>query len=55
MKAVRLLALVIALGLGIGMVALFALASSSPAVCAAVRVAQNKYDRGLPAPPSVCR
>jgi hypothetical protein len=55
MKAVRLLALVIALGLGIGMVALFALSSLSPAACAVVRVAQNKYDRGLPMPPPVCR
>ena len=52
MKAVRLLALVIALGLGIGFVALFALTATTPAVCAAVRVAQNRYD-GLPTPP-VC-
>ena len=54
MRARRLLALVIALGLGIGMVALFALSSLSPAVCAVVRVAENKYDRGLPMPPPVC-
>jgi hypothetical protein len=54
MRAVRLLALVIALGLVIGMVALFALSSLSPAVCAVVRVAQNKYDRGLPTPPAAC-
>jgi hypothetical protein len=54
MRAVRLLVLVVALGLGIGTVALFALSSASPAVCAVVRVAQNKYDRGLPTPPPVC-
>ena len=54
MKAVRLLVLVIALGLGIGLVALFALTATTPAVCAVVRVAQNKYDRGLPTPPPVC-
>lgn len=52
MRAVRLLALVIALGLGIGLVALFALSFSSPAACAVVTVAQNRYD-GLPTPP-VC-
>jgi hypothetical protein len=53
-RAVRLLALVIALGLVVGMAALFALSSLSPAVCAVVRVAQNKYDRGLPTPPPAC-
>ena len=54
MRGVRLLALVIALGLVFGMVVLFALSSLSPAVCAVVRVAQNKYDRGLPTPPAAC-
>jgi hypothetical protein len=46
--------LVIALGLVVGMAALFALSSLTPAVCAVVRVAQNKYDRGLPTPPPAC-
>jgi hypothetical protein len=31
------------------------LRSLSPAVCAVVKVAQNKYDQGLPMPPPVCR
>ena len=54
MRAVRLLALVIALGLVVGMAALFALSSVSPAACTVVRVAHDQYDRHFPTPPAGC-
>ena len=39
----------------VGMAALFALSSLSPAACTVVRVAHDQYDRHFPTPPPACR